>query len=39
MNAYERQNQHALLVYTLPIELKAFHPELWQRPSAPGSNR
>jgi hypothetical protein len=34
MDAFERQNPRALLVYTLPIELKAFHPELWSKISA-----
>lgn len=34
LNAFGRQNPHALLVYTLPIELKAFHPELWRAISA-----
>ena len=34
MAAFEQQNPRALLVYTLPIELKAFHPELWRKISA-----
>jgi hypothetical protein len=33
-DVFEQQNPHALLVYTLPIELKAFHPELWRKISA-----
>jgi hypothetical protein len=30
LNAFIQQNRPVSLVYTLPIELAAFHPELWK---------
>ena len=30
LESFESAHPRAALVYTLPIELKAFHPELWQ---------
>jgi hypothetical protein len=34
LNALRQNHSRSFVVYTLPIELKAFHPQLWEAVNA-----